>query len=148
MCRFFRNGFVRQIFTANPISCGAGCHRQLLQPVLVEPALHQIDAARAKGLAALAGGDGQPDVGVPPSRMLEKVRQRQMEDRLMVQTRTYLHNQEPARVASAAPAGKAESGIEILARAIDGGSCQSKTSGSSLQSPRSYRLPVCHPDSL
>jgi hypothetical protein len=80
--------------------------------------------------------------------MLEKVRQRQMEDRLMVQTRTYLHNQEPARVASAAPAGKAESGIEILARAIDGGSCQSKTSGSSLQSPRSYRLPVCHPDSL
>lgn len=90
-------------------------------PALVEPgALHQIDAARAKGLAALAGGDGQPDVGVPPSRMLEKVRQRQMEDRLMVQTRTYLHNQEPARVASAAPAGKAESGIEILARAIDG----------------------------
>jgi hypothetical protein len=38
--------------------------------------------------------------------MLEKVRQRQMEDRLMVQTRTYLQNQEPARVASAAPAGK------------------------------------------
>src|ERR1022692_1416478 len=99
----------------------AGCHRQVLQPALVEPGvLHQIDAARAKGLAALAGGDGQPDVGVPPSRMLEKVRQRQMEDRLIVQTRTYLQNQEPARVASAAPAGKAESGIEILARAIDG----------------------------
>lgn len=118
---FFEMALFGRFLLQNPISCGAGCHRQVLQPVLVEPgALHQIDAARAKGLAALAGGDGQPDVGVPPSRMLEKVRQRQMEDRLMVQTRTYLHNQEPARVASAAPAGKAESGIEILARAIDG----------------------------
>jgi proteasome lid subunit RPN8/RPN11 len=53
-------------------------------------------------------------------RMLEKVRQRETEDRLMMQTRTYLQNQEPARVASAAPAGEAESDIEILARAIDG----------------------------
>jgi hypothetical protein len=53
-------------------------------------------------------------------RMLERVRQRETEDRLMMQTRTYLQNQEPVRVASATPAGKTESDIEILARAIDG----------------------------
>ena len=56
-------------------------------------------------------------------RVIDKVRQRETEDRLMMHTRTYLQNQEPARVGSAALAGKGpavESGIEILARAIDG----------------------------
>jgi hypothetical protein len=46
-------------------------------------------------------------------RMLEKVRQRETEDRLMMQTRKYLQSHEPAP-------GQAESDIEILARAIDG----------------------------
>src|ERR1035441_4591949 len=52
-------------------------------------------------------------------RMIEKVRQRETEDRLLMQTRTYLQNQEPAR--GPASTGRAEeSDIEILARAIDG----------------------------
>jgi hypothetical protein len=46
-------------------------------------------------------------------RMLDKTRQRETEDRLMLHTRTYLQNQEPVR-------GRVESDIEILARAIDG----------------------------
>jgi proteasome lid subunit RPN8/RPN11 len=46
-------------------------------------------------------------------RMRDKVRQQEMEDRLMEHTRTYLRSQEPARE-------KVESDIEILARTIDG----------------------------
>ncbi|HXM45314.1 MAG TPA: hypothetical protein VN924_29025 [Bryobacteraceae bacterium] len=46
-------------------------------------------------------------------RMRDKARHRETEDLLMIQTRTYLRNQEPARK-------KVESDIEILARTIDG----------------------------
>jgi hypothetical protein len=46
-------------------------------------------------------------------RTLDKTRQRETEDRLMMHTRTFLQNQEPAR-------GRVESDIEVLARAIDG----------------------------
>jgi len=55
-------------------------------------------------------------------RMVEKVRQRETEDRLMTNTRTYLQSQMPARGATdAANKGPAaESDIEILARNIDG----------------------------
>jgi len=49
-----------------------------------------------------------PAAYVLARRMLEKARQRETEDRLMMHTRTYLQSQEPARLAGAA------------ARAIDG----------------------------
>jgi hypothetical protein len=49
-------------------------------------------------------------------RMAEKLRQRDMEDRLMLNTRTYLHSEEPAST----PKRRKETDIEILARAIDG----------------------------
>jgi len=50
-------------------------------------------------------------------RLIEKLRQRETEDRLMVHTRTYLQTAEPVRAASAAR----ESDIEkILARTING----------------------------
>ena len=52
-------------------------------------------------------------------RVKERVRQRETEDRLMMQTRTFLRNQEPAR-GPAGAARAAEPDIEILARAIDG----------------------------
>jgi len=52
-------------------------------------------------------------------RVTEKLRQHDMEDRLMVHTRTYLQNEEPMRAARPTRAA-AESDIEILARAIDG----------------------------
>src|SRR5271165_55390 len=51
-------------------------------------------------------------------RGMAKVQQRETEERLMVHTRTFLQNQEPARPGSRAAA--AESDIEILARTIDG----------------------------
>jgi len=60
-----------------------------------------------------------PAVYVVARRMVEKVRHRETEERLMMHTRTYLQNEEPARV-NAAPAGEVESDIEILARVIDG----------------------------
>ena len=46
-------------------------------------------------------------------RRRDKVRRQETEDRLMVHTRTFLRNQEPARE-------RVESDIEILARTIDG----------------------------
>jgi hypothetical protein len=52
-------------------------------------------------------------------RMLGKMRQRETEDRLMTNTRTFLQSQEPARGASRI-GRPVESDIEILARAIDG----------------------------
>jgi MFS superfamily sulfate permease-like transporter len=59
-----------------------------------------------------------PAVWMLTRRMLEKVRQRETEDRLLMHTRTYLQQEEPVVVA-AKPAA-VESDIEILARAIDG----------------------------
>ena len=54
-------------------------------------------------------------------RMLEKVRQRETEDRLMTNTRTYLQSQLPAQAATgAANRPVAEFDIEKLAWAIDG----------------------------
>jgi hypothetical protein len=52
-------------------------------------------------------------------RVTAKLRQHEMEDRLMVHTRAYLRNEEPVRAASA-KGPVAESDIEILARTIDG----------------------------
>jgi len=49
-------------------------------------------------------------------RMAEKARHCEMEDRLMLHTRTYLRNEEPAT----GPKPRKESDIEILARSIDG----------------------------
>jgi hypothetical protein len=58
-------------------------------------------------------------VGYVMRRVTEKLRQHEMEDRLMVHTRAYLQNEEPVRAAIPSRAA-AESDIEILARAIDG----------------------------
>jgi proteasome lid subunit RPN8/RPN11 len=60
-----------------------------------------------------------PAVYVMARRMVDKVRQRETEERLMTHTRTYLQSEEPVRVIASLPAA-AESDIEILARAIDG----------------------------
>jgi|HubBroStandDraft_1064217.scaffolds.fasta_scaffold00638_14 proteasome lid subunit RPN8/RPN11 len=57
-----------------------------------------------------------PAVYLLSRRMVDKVRQRETEQRLMVHTRTYLRNEKPVRPVSPAQ----ESDIEILARAIDG----------------------------
>ena len=57
-----------------------------------------------------------PAVYVMARRMVEKVRQRETEERLMMHTRTFLQNEEPVRPLPLAE----ESDIEILARAIDG----------------------------
>lgn len=48
-------------------------------------------------------------------RFTEKMRHREMEERLMLHTKTYLQNEEPASAVR-----RKESDIEILARAIDG----------------------------
>ncbi len=64
-----------------------------------------------------------PTVFVLGKRLLLKVRQRETEARLVMQTREYLQNHESECVMRAAPGAKApavESDIEILARVIDG----------------------------
>jgi hypothetical protein len=66
-------------------------------------------------MATLVG----PAVYVVARRIVDKVRQRETEERLLLQTRTYLQNERPARPFAIPPAA-AESDIEILARAIDG----------------------------
>jgi proteasome lid subunit RPN8/RPN11 len=57
-----------------------------------------------------------PAVYVLAKRMVEKVRQRETEDQLLLQTRSYLQNVEPVRPVTP----KEESDLELLARAIDG----------------------------
>ena len=59
-----------------------------------------------------------PAVFMVARRIAEKVRQRETEERLLMHTRTYLRNEEPASALAKAP--KVESDIEILARAING----------------------------
>jgi hypothetical protein len=49
-------------------------------------------------------------------RMAEKLRKHEMEDRLMVHTRTYLHSEEPISARKV----RKETDIEILARTVDG----------------------------
>ncbi len=58
-----------------------------------------------------------PAVSVLARRMVDKVRQRETEERLLMQTRTYLQTEEPANLRTGT---EGESDIEILARAIDG----------------------------
>ena len=62
-----------------------------------------------------------PAVYVLARRMVDKVRQRETEERLLMQTRSYLQTEEPASVIGVPGMPLAgESDIEILARAIDG----------------------------
>jgi hypothetical protein len=71
-----------------------------------------ITLAVVLAMATLVG----PAVYVVARRTVDKVRQRETEERLLTQTRTYLQNERPVRPFVAPP----ESDIEILARAIDG----------------------------
>jgi len=71
------------------------------------------------GIVLALGTVVVPAAYVLGRRMIEKVRQRETEARLMMHTREFLQHQEPARVATAC-AASAEADIEILARAIDG----------------------------
>ncbi len=59
-----------------------------------------------------------PTALVLVGRMRVKVQQQETEDMLMMHTRTYLQNVEPARIPAKTP--KLETDIELLARAIDG----------------------------
>jgi proteasome lid subunit RPN8/RPN11 len=57
---------------------------------------------------------------VTARRMIAKVQQRETEDRLLMQTRTYLQNEEPVSATPVKAVKVEETDIEILARAIDG----------------------------
>jgi hypothetical protein len=61
-----------------------------------------------------------PAAYVLARRILEKVRHRETEERLMLHTRTFQQSEEPVREAAVLPPCATETDIELLARAIDG----------------------------
>jgi hypothetical protein len=71
------------------------------------------------GIVLALGTVVLPVAYVTARRYIAKAQQRETDDRLLMQTRAYLQNEEPVTAAPAKPPAE-ETDIELLARAIDG----------------------------